>query len=146
MIDVSTDADVKQRNAVSREGNSSDAAADSSDSDVSESDVAMATTAATAAANDDDDTKHRSHVAIDNLDTRTSVETVLEKTAVHIIADGDAESGHRGGSVAAKSDFSFVTSFLQHLMMLLDSFETLVDIAADDVARKLCIYSLFTVY
>ena len=142
MIDVSTDADVKQRDAVSREGNSSDAAADSSDSDVSESDVAMATTAA----NDDDDTKHRSHVAIDNLDTRTSVETVLEKTAVHIIADGDAESGHRGGSVAAKSDFSFVTSFLQHLMMLLDSFETLVDIAADDVARKLCICSLFTVY
>lgn len=142
MIDVSTDADVKQRDAVSREGNSSDAAADSSDSDVSESDVAMATTAA----NDDDDTKHRSHVAIDNLDTRTSVETVLEKTAVHIIADGDAESGHRGGSVTAKSDFSFVTSFLQHLMMLLHFFETLVDIAADDVARKLCIYSLFTVY
>ena len=121
LFTVWTDADVKQQGS----GSQSDAADGISNDTSKESDVVMAVAA-------DDVVKHDSHVTVNYLDTGT------EEHAESIVADSGHDVDDISDSVStAKSDVSFFSSILQHLTLLLDSFEALVDIDDDDVERKL---------
>ena len=84
--------------------------------------------------------KHASDVAVNYLDRRTFDER--EDDGRSIVADAGRDVDDTSDSVA-KSHVSFFSSVLQHLTLLLDSFEALLDIGDDDVECELSA-SLFT--
>jgi len=77
--------------------------------------------------------RHTSDAGIERIDTTASVKT--EQHVVSVVADGDDSA-----IASDTSRVSFFTSFVQHLTLLLEFFEMLVDTVDDDGDDVACEY------